>query len=91
MITTEQIQLRLSTLSGLMEAKSPGYVSELDTIRNLLHRDPEQLALLDPEKDLSVLFAAMGMYRQIEIPEAAKKKEKSKLIPKDKVIGTDDF
>jgi len=91
MIDVESLQLRLATLSGLMEARSPGYVSELDIIRNILHKDPEKLQLLDPATELSVLFGAMAMYRQIEIPEAAAKKDKNKLLPKNKVIGTDDF
>jgi hypothetical protein len=74
-----------------MEERSPGYKTELEVIRRLLQQDPEQLQLLDPEKDISVIFAGMAMYKQIEIPESAKKKDKEKILPKGKAIGTEDF
>lgn len=91
MIGLEALQLRIGTLSGLMEQKHPGYVGELEIIRSTLQRDPEMLHLLDPEKDLAVIYDAMAKFKQIEIPEAAKKAEKNKLLPKGKAITLDDF
>ena len=91
MILLESLQLKIATLQELMESRSPGYKNELELIRITLQKDPEILHLLDPEKDLSVIFAAMSQYQAIEIPESAKKAKKNKLLPKGKSIGLDDF
>lgn len=89
MIPLESLQLKLSTLQEQLNQKLPGYKSSLEDIRGILQRDPEQLHLLRPDGELSILFAAMQTYKDIEIPIAAAKKEKEKIIPKN--LSLNDF
>lgn len=89
MIPLEQLQLRIANLELRMLEKSPEYKTELENIRQILQRDPELVHLLKDDTELHTIFAAMQMYKQIEIPITVQKSDKAKLIPKK--LGLDDF
>jgi hypothetical protein len=89
MIALESLQVKIGTLQSQLEEKSPGYKSSLEDIRVILQRDPEMIHLLKTDGELSVIFAAMANYKQIEIPVTVAKAEKSKIIPKN--LSLDSF
>jgi len=82
MLPIESLQLKIATLQQQMEERSPGYKNSLEECRIILQKDPELLHLIRPDTELHVIFAAMQMYTQIEIPVVAEKKEKNKLLNK---------
>lgn len=82
MIAIEALKLKIATLQQSLEIEDPGYKLHLAEIHSTLRGDPEMVHILDPEKDLHVIFEAMRRYKQIEIPITEKKAAKNAGLPK---------
>lgn len=89
MIEVDAVRLKIAELSEQLESNLPNYKLTLAEIHKTLRADPEMVHILDPEKDLSVIFEGMRRYKNIEIPITEQKAKKSS-VPKGPV-GLDDF
>lgn len=90
MIAIEALRLKIGTLQNELESNSPGYKNYLGEIHSILRADPELVHVLDPERDLHVLFEAMRKYKNVEIPITEQKKKAANGIPKGPV-SLDEF
>jgi len=75
MIAIEALRIKIETLQQELECNSPGYKQYLGDIHSALRADPELVHILDPEKDLHILFEAMRKYKNVEIPITEQKKK----------------
>lgn len=81
MIAIESLRMKIATLQQSLETEDPGYKIHLAEIHSILRSDAEMTHILDPEKDLCVIFEAMRRYKNIEIP-ITEKKAASRVVPK---------
>lgn len=82
MIAIEALKLKIQTLQQSLEQEDPGYKLHLAEIHGILRGDQEMVHVLDPERDLHVIFEAMRRFKQIEIPITERKAAKNGGLPK---------